>query len=344
MRRYPGPAAATGATLTPVGEAERMPAMRAAANGIEIEYDTFGDPADPTLLLVRGLGAQMVSWHPDLCHAFVDRGFHVVRFDNRDVGLSTKIDDHGVDVMAALLGAFSGPVEAPYLLSDMAADSWGLLDHLGIDRAHLMGESMGGMIVQQMAIDQPERTLSLVSCASTTGDPDVGQPNAEAVAMLLTPSPADRQANIDLGVEQSRFLAGPVYADEDWDRERLTLSFDRCHDPDGTVRQLLAVLVSPVEVCGAQDARCPCARGARRDRPAHRRERRGAHERVPAGLGVPAAGGCGAHAPALLLGADRPARHRTRRTSGALTDRTPRAPLARRHDEKDGHRWDRSRV
>ena len=219
--------------------------MRAAANGIEIEYDTFGDPADPTLLLVRGLGAQMVSWHPDLCHTFVDRGFHVVRFDNRDVGLSTKIDDHGVDVMAALLGAFSGPVEAPYLLSDMAADSWGLLDHLGIDRAHLMGESMGGMIVQQMAIDQPERTLSLVSCASTTGDPDVGQPNAEAVAMLLTPSPADRQANIDLGVEQSRFLAGPVYADEDWDRERLTLSFDRCHDPDGTVRQLLAVLVSP---------------------------------------------------------------------------------------------------
>ena len=222
-----------------------MPAMRAAVNGIEIEYETFGDPADPTLLLVRGLGAQMVSWHPDLCHAFVDRGFHVVRFDNRDVGLSTKIDDHGLDVMAALIGAFSGPVEAPYLLSDMAADSWGLVDHLGIDRAHLMGESMGGMIVQQMAIDRPERALSLVSCASTTGDPDVGQPNAEAVAMLLTPSPAERQANIDLGVEQSRFLAGPVYADEEWDRERLTLSFDRCYDPDGTVRQLLAVLVSP---------------------------------------------------------------------------------------------------
>ncbi len=222
-----------------------MPAMRAAVNGIEIEYETFGDPADPTLLLVRGLGAQMVSWHPDLCHGFVDRGFHVVRFDNRDVGLSTKIDDHGIDVMAAMIGAFSGPVEAPYLLSDMAADSWGLLDHLGVARAHLMGESMGGMIVQQMAIDHPERALSLVSCASTTGDPDVGQPNAEAVAMLLTPSPADRQANIDLGVEQSRFLAGPVYADEEWDRERLTLSYDRCHDPDGVVRQLLAVLVSP---------------------------------------------------------------------------------------------------
>ncbi|MCU0309960.1 MAG: alpha/beta fold hydrolase [Acidimicrobiales bacterium] len=231
--------------------------MRAAANGIEIEYETFGDPADPTLLLVRGLGAQMVSWHPDLCHGFVDRGFHVVRFDNRDVGLSTKVDDHGIDVMSALLAAFSGPVDAPYLLSDMAADAWGLLDRLGVERAHLMGESMGGMIVQQMAIDRPERALTLVSFASTTGDPDVGQPNAEAVAMLLAPSPAEREANIALGVEQSRFLAGPVYADEEWDRERLSLSYDRCYDPDGVVRQLLAVLVSPARSAGLRGLDLP---------------------------------------------------------------------------------------
>jgi pimeloyl-ACP methyl ester carboxylesterase len=231
--------------------------MRAPANGIELEYESFGDPADPTLLLVRGLGAQLVSWHPDLCQGFVDRGFHVVRFDNRDVGLSTKIDDHGIDVMAAMLAAFSGPVETPYTLGDMAADAWGLLDHLGVERAHLMGESMGGMIVQQMAIDRPDRVLTLVSYASTTGDPDVGQPNAEAVAMLLTPSPAEREANIDLGVEQSAFLAGPVYADPEWDRERLTLSFDRCFDPDGVSRQFLAVLTAPSRSAGLRGLDIP---------------------------------------------------------------------------------------
>src|SRR6056297_59907 len=148
--------------------------MRAPTNGIELEYETFGDPQDPTLLLVHGLGAQLVSWHPDFCEGLVDRGFHVIRFDNRDVGLSTKIEDADVDMVAVMMQAFSGgPIEAPYELSDMADDAWGLLDHLDIERAHLMGASMGGMIVQQMAIARPDRVLSLTSHMSTTGDPDV---------------------------------------------------------------------------------------------------------------------------------------------------------------------------
>jgi pimeloyl-ACP methyl ester carboxylesterase len=219
--------------------------MRAPTNGIELEYETFGDPADPTLLLVHGLGAQMVSWHPDFCHGLADRGFHVVRFENRDVGLSSKVDDHDVDVVATMLAAFAdGPVDAPYELADMAADAWGLLDHLGVDQAHLMGASMGGMIVQQMAIDRPERVLTLTSHMSTTGDPDVGQPTAEAISVLLEPAPVEREANIAKAVEQSRFLAGPVHADDDWARERATLSYDRCFHPEGVSRQLLAVLVA----------------------------------------------------------------------------------------------------
>ena len=180
-----------------------MPAMRAAANGIEIEYETFGDPADPTLLLVRGLGAQMVRWDPELCHAFVDRGFYVIRFDNRDVGLSTKVDDHGARRDGRDPGRASRvPSRRPTCSPTWPPTAWGLLDHLGIERAHLMGASMGGMIVQQMAIDRPERALSLVSIMSTTGDPDVGQPDAGGLAMLLTPAPAEREANIDL--ESSR--------------------------------------------------------------------------------------------------------------------------------------------
>jgi pimeloyl-ACP methyl ester carboxylesterase len=225
--------------------------MRAKTNGVELEYETFGDPDGPTLLLVHGLGAQMVSWHVDLCQGFADRGFHVVRFDNRDVGLSTKIEDHGTDVIEAMMAALSGgPVDAPYLLEDMARDAFGLLDHLGVEQAHLMGASMGGMIVQQMALDHPGRVLSLTSHMSTTGDPDVGQPTPEAITVMLTAAPAEREANIAQAVENSRFLAGPVHYDDDWARERATLSYDRCYYPDGVSRQLLALLASPSRSAG----------------------------------------------------------------------------------------------
>ena len=218
--------------------------MRATANGIEIEYETHGDPADPALLLVMGLGCQLVWWSPEFVQSFVDRGFFVVTFDNRDVGLSTKIETH-IDLMGAVAGYLQGDqIEAPYQLSDMAADAWGLCDAIGLDRVNLLGGSMGGMIVQEMAIAQPERVLSLTSIMSTTGDPDVGQPTPEAVALLLTPAPTDRTENIEAGVVSGRFLAGPTWFDEDWIRERNTRQFDRCFHPDGVTAQLLAIVTS----------------------------------------------------------------------------------------------------
>lgn len=219
--------------------------MRAQSNGIEIEYETFGDPTDPPLLVVAGLGCQMKWWNPDFLQGFVDRGFHVVIFDNRDVGLSTKIDTH-IDLMAAVAGYLQGdPVEAPYHLSDMSADAWGLCDALGLDRVNLMGASMGGMIVQQMAIDHPERVSTITSIMSTTGEPDVGQPTPEAVGVLLQPAPTEREANLAQALEAGRLLAGPVYCDEDWIYERNAIQFDRCFHPEGQTAQLLGIVTSP---------------------------------------------------------------------------------------------------
>jgi pimeloyl-ACP methyl ester carboxylesterase len=219
--------------------------MRAQANGIEIEYETLGDPSDPPLLVVAGLGCQLKWWSPDFLQGFVDRGFFVVTFDNRDVGLSTKIDTH-INLIEAVAGYLQGkPTEAPYQLSDMAADAWGLCDALGLDRVNLIGASMGGMIVQQMAINHPERVISLTSVMSTTGEPDVGQPTAEAVSVLLEPAPTEREANLAKSLEAGRLLAGPVYYDEDWILERNALQFDRCFHPEGQTAQLLAIVTSP---------------------------------------------------------------------------------------------------
>lgn len=218
---------------------------RAASNGIELEYETFGDPDDPPLLLVHGLGAQLVSWDDEFVEGLVDRGFFVIRFDNRDIGLSTKIDAD-VDLMEAITAALGGqPVKAPYLLSDMAADAFGLLDALGIEQAHLVGVSMGGMIVQQMAIEHPERVRSLTSIMSTTGDPDVGTPDPEVLPVLLEPTPAERDAYIEHQTEGSRVIGSPEYFDEERTRARHAAAFDRCYHPAGVNNQLLAVLASP---------------------------------------------------------------------------------------------------
>ena len=162
----------------------------APANGIELWYETFGDPDDAPLLLVSGLGSQGITWADDFCMAFVREGFYVIRFDNRDVGLSTKIESPELNFMEELAKGFSGePVAAPYVLSDMAADAVGLLDHLGIDSAHIVGASMGGMIVQTIAIEHPERVRTMTSIMSTTGERDVGHPTPEAGATLLRPPP-----------------------------------------------------------------------------------------------------------------------------------------------------------
>jgi pimeloyl-ACP methyl ester carboxylesterase len=218
----------------------------APSNGIEIWYETFGDPDDVPLLLVMGLGAQAISWDVGFCETLVDRGFFVIRFDNRDVGLSTKVDSPHLDFAAEFLKAFSGEeITAPYLVSDMAADAAGLLDHLGIEAAHVVGASMGGMIVQQLAIDFPERVLTVTSIMSTTGDRDIGQPHPEAAATLLRPPAADRDAYIEGHVETWRVIGSPDYFDEAEVRARGGAAYDRCYFPLGTGRQLLGILASP---------------------------------------------------------------------------------------------------
>lgn len=217
----------------------------ALASGVELEYDSFGSPADPTLLLVMGFTAQMTGWDEGLCRMLAERGRHVVRFDNRDCGLSTKLDGVSVDLGPVLEALLSGaPITtAPYTLSDMAADAVGLLDHLGVERAHVVGASMGGMIVQTMAIEHPERLWSVTSIMSTVGDVRYGEPTAEALAALLTPPPADRQAFID-GAAGYAVWSSKRYFDLELARRKAAEAFDRSYYPQGAARQLAAIAAS----------------------------------------------------------------------------------------------------
>jgi pimeloyl-ACP methyl ester carboxylesterase len=216
-----------------------------APNGIELEYETMGDPDDPTLLLIMGLGAQMVAWDDEFCQAFVDRGFHVIRYDNRDVGLSTKTTSDA-DPMAAIMAGFTGGVvEAPYVLADMADDAIAVLDAVGVDRAHVAGASMGGMIAQSVAIAHSHRVQSLTSIMSTTGDPDVGVPNGDILPALLQPPPEGREAAIERAIEISRLIGSPEHFEEDRARRKAERSYDRCYYPRGTMQQLVAIVGSP---------------------------------------------------------------------------------------------------
>lgn len=220
--------------------------MRAPSNGIEIEYESFGAADDPPLLLVMGLGAQMIMWDTEFCESLVDRGFFVIRYDNRDVGLSTKIEVGDLEPMTEIMKSFTGGAPAaPYLLADMADDAIGLLDHLGIDRAHVVGTSMGGMIVQSIALGHPERVLSLTSIMSTTGDPDVGQPDPAVLPLLLEAPPTERDAYVANAVRIGKLLGSPEHFDEEATASRAGLAFDRCFYPAGMGHQLLAVVCSP---------------------------------------------------------------------------------------------------
>ena len=219
----------------------------APSNGIEIAYETHGDANDEPLLLVMGLGAQLITWPIELVDALVDRGFHVVRYDNRDTGLSTKIDGGagGLDFMAQFMAASQGrAIQTPYQLTDMAADGIGLLDHLGIDAAHIVGASMGGMIAQTMAIEHPSRVRTLTSIMSTTGDADVGQPTPEAMQALLSPPATTRDEAIARSVQTTRTISAPVHFDEAHARKRAEEAYDRCFYPAGVARQLLGILAS----------------------------------------------------------------------------------------------------
>lgn len=219
-----------------------------SANGITIEYDTFGRPGDPPMLLIMGLGAQMILWDEEFCGALADRGYFVVRFDNRDVGMSTKLDHLGMPDFAAAMAAAAArtPFDgAPYLLTDMANDAAGVLDALSIQAAHVVGASMGGMIAQTLAIMHPQRVRSLTSIMSTTGNPDLPPPTPQAMAVLLSPPPPDREAAIEHAVRVFRTIGSPGFAfDEEFVRRRASRSYERGFTPMGVVRQLVAILSS----------------------------------------------------------------------------------------------------
>jgi pimeloyl-ACP methyl ester carboxylesterase len=220
-----------------------VPEATATANGIEIAYEEFGDRSDPTMLLIMGLGVQMLGWDEELCRMLAARGFRVVRFDNRDAGRSTRIEGGpSPNVMAALSGDLSS---ASYRLGDMADDCAGLLDHLEVYAAHVVGASQGGMIGQTLAIRRPERVLSLTSIMSTTGDPAVGRPHPVALPALLQRPPADRDGFVDHVVWAWGVIGSPGFdADEDALRARARASYDRGIHPEGTARQLLAIVAS----------------------------------------------------------------------------------------------------
>jgi pimeloyl-ACP methyl ester carboxylesterase len=208
--------------------------MAYATNGdCSIYYETFGSLDDPTLLMVNGLGSQCINYHEDWCRMFVDAGFHAIRFDNRDVGVSTHYTDAAVDDQSAAYG-----------LADMADDAIAVLDAVGVRRAHVMGLSMGGMIVQQLAIDHRDRLLSMVSVMSRTGEPEYGQSTPEALSQLLAPPATDRRSAIAGHIEGLRIWGSPAHADEQRWAEEAGRAFDRCFDPGGVGRQFFAAQAS----------------------------------------------------------------------------------------------------
>jgi len=213
--------------------------------GIQIEYDTFGSPSGRPLLLIQGLGGQLIFWDEDLCRDLAERGHYVIRFDNRDAGLSTKFDEAGVPDLVEVFGKImrGEKIRTPYTLDDMADDSVGLLDALGIQKAHICGMSMGGMIAQTIAIRHPSRVLSLISIYSTTGNPELPQPTPEVMGLLITPPPQEREACIQHMVRVFKTFAGSGFAvDEEWLRRMLARGYDRCFYPQGISRQLVAIL------------------------------------------------------------------------------------------------------
>ncbi len=215
-----------------------MPESVCRVGDIEICYETFGDPADPAVLLIMGLGMQMVAWLDDFCAALAERGFHVIRFDNRDVGRSSTIPAKPPSIWQIL----RRDRNVPYTLADMADDAAGLLDGLGIRAAHVFGVSMGGMIAQTLAIRHPDRVLSLVSMMSNTGSRWTGQPGLAMYAALLRPAPRDR----DGYVEHAALLFGKIGSGEERDledvRDIARRSYDRGTNPAGFLRQLGAIV------------------------------------------------------------------------------------------------------
>lgn len=213
------------------------------ANGLSFEYDSFGDPSAPPLLLIMGLGAQMTRWSAPFCETLASRGFHVIRFDNRDVGLSTHLDDAPIPDLAAISEAHRRreTPDVPYTLFDMADDAAGVLTALGIDKAHIVGASLGGMVAQLVASEHPHRTLSLTSIMSNTGNPQSQRPSAEAMAALSgrPPNPfTDEAGFLDHSVKTARIVGSPGYPIPEADlREQALAAAKRAYYPKGFLRQ-----------------------------------------------------------------------------------------------------------
>ncbi|WEB38180.1 alpha/beta fold hydrolase [Streptomyces yunnanensis] len=231
------------------------------SRGVSLAYETFGDPCDAPVLLVMGFGAQMIAWHEDLCRALAERGRYVVRYDNRDCGLSTTFDDHPVDMGRFIAAVSSGDLRSalamvPYTLQDMADDGLGLLTALGIERAHVVGSSMGGMIAQTMAISHPERVLTLTSMMSSTGESAYGQSSPEARAVLFSPKPADREGYI-AAADRELLWASKRYGNTAVLRELAARSYDRYYYPAGVGRQLGAMILSGSRADALKELRVP---------------------------------------------------------------------------------------
>jgi pimeloyl-ACP methyl ester carboxylesterase len=218
----------------------------ALSNGISLCYETIGSPTDPPLLLVMGLGAQMISWEDGFCNGLAAKGFYVIRYDNRDCGLSTHFDGVPVDALGAMAARLTGqPVPPmPYSLSDMADDGLGLLDHLGIDRAHIVGTSLGGMVAQTMAAEHPERFLSLTSIMSTTGEVEFFDSSPEAQESLLRVPATSKQEAMDQARVAWKITSSKRYFDPDQAAERTGREYDRMFYPEGAGRQMGAVFAS----------------------------------------------------------------------------------------------------
>jgi pimeloyl-ACP methyl ester carboxylesterase len=228
---------------------------------VTLEYDTFGSPADPPLLLVMGFGAQMIAWPRALCERLAGGGRFVIRFDNRDCGLSSKLDGQGADVPTVIAAAASGDFErarelAAYTLSEMAGDAVAVLDALGVERAHVVGASMGGMIAQTLAIEHPERLLTLTSMMSTTGEREFGQSTPEATQALLVSPPADRAGYV-AAAERAAVWKSKRYPDLDGARQLAGESYDRCYCPSGVSRQMTAMIASGSRADGLRQVSTP---------------------------------------------------------------------------------------
>jgi pimeloyl-ACP methyl ester carboxylesterase len=205
---------------------------------VKLCYETFGDPADPAMLLIMGLGTQMVAWREEFCRALVDKGFFVIRFDNRDCGRSTSMKGSPVTLPELVTKRVKSPA---YTLSEMADDAVGLLDHLEIEKAHVVGASMGGMIAQHVAMRYPARVLSLTSIMSTTGGRLVGQPKMAIIPLFLSKPSGGREEYQDRAVKLFRAVGSKRLFDEDYVRESAAVSWERGINMAGTGRQLGAI-------------------------------------------------------------------------------------------------------